>query len=141
MSEAESYISEPVQPPILERLRSALEHEHAKALGAHQATINTIKQHIPSLSDEDEDLIIERMADDPDGNIADPADLALRTCHCGAKIDGFYEYAGHLIAVLGGESTMEKSKRQRAADLLSDREIDGILDAHNAWPVDHEEGE
>lgn len=85
---------------IIERLRTSLEHEHAKALGAHQATITSIKLHIPSLSQDDENEIMQRYWDQ-DGDVGcDVAALALRTCACGKKIDGFYEYVDHLVEVL-----------------------------------------
>lgn len=68
-----------------------------------QAAIEVIEQHIPSLTDEDESLIEDHARDwlfpDP-GFKSDAADLALRTCHCGVKIDGFYEYVDHLKEVL-----------------------------------------
>lgn len=60
------------------------------------AAIETIKQHIPSISDEDEQDIIDNLFDD------DVAGLARRTCHCGLRIDGFYEYVEHLIDLFGG---------------------------------------
>ena len=63
-----------------------------------------IRQHIPSLKDEDEDEIFSKVPGltrydrlgTPD---TDVADLAIRTCGCGIRIDGFYEYTDHLIAV------------------------------------------
>lgn len=54
-----------------------------------------IRNHTPSMTDEDEDLINERV-NRWDENVS-PADYALRTCMCGKRIDGFYEYANHLI--------------------------------------------
>jgi len=60
--------------------------------------IEVIRQHIPSLSEQDERDINEAAWD------GDAADLALRTCACGVRIDGFYAYVDHLIAVFGGES-------------------------------------
>lgn len=59
-----------------------------------------IDAHIPSLSDDDERLIHERIS--RIGGIdegVDVADLALRTCACGERIDGFYAYVDHLNAV------------------------------------------
>lgn len=69
--------------------------------------ITTIKEHIPSLSDEDEELIYDNIID-PD---RDAADLALRTCACGMKIDGYYAYVDHLITVFGGESHLAGKAR------------------------------
>jgi len=65
--------------------------------------IETITAHIPSMSEEDETEIV-RLASAALFDDGDVADLALRTCACGASIDGFYGYADHLIAVFGGES-------------------------------------
>lgn len=65
--------------------------------------IATIKAHIPSLSDEDE-TEITRLASNALFGDGDVADLAIRTCRCGAAIDGFYGYVDHLISVFGGES-------------------------------------
>lgn len=74
--------------------------------------IKTIHEHIPSLSDEDETVInglaVEMIGSafdfDPSHDNTDAADLAVRTCACGRKIDGFYDYVDHLTAVFGGES-------------------------------------
>jgi hypothetical protein len=60
--------------------------------------VKVIKDHIPSLSDEDEDLIYERVTRWDEDVTA--ADYALRTCHCGKQIDGFYEYVDHLMDLL-----------------------------------------
>jgi hypothetical protein len=53
-----------------------------------------LKDHTPSLSDENEEEMSEIFKKDWD--IMDFADYALRTCSCGARIDGFYEYVDHL---------------------------------------------
>jgi len=69
--------------------------------------IKTIREHIPSLTDEDDAAITDRILDQIDsrsGDEGDNADLALRTCMCGVKIDGYYSYVDHLITVFGGES-------------------------------------
>jgi hypothetical protein len=61
-----------------------------------------INEHIPSLTPEDEDAILERLSDfDAGDGEADVGDFALRTCACGKAIDGFYDYAEHLIAIAG----------------------------------------
>jgi hypothetical protein len=65
--------------------------------------IATIHEHIPSLSDSDEAEII-KLTGNVLFNEGDVADLALRTCRCGAPIDGFYGYVDHLTAVFGGTS-------------------------------------
>jgi len=57
-----------------------------------------ISAHIPSLSDEDEQMILDSMF----GMDTDVADLAKRTCACGQAIDGYYDYVDHLIALFGG---------------------------------------
>lgn len=83
----------------------------AAAISEHatrQATLVLLAQHVPSLSDGDEQEIIERAfrmvqesfsIKEPE---TDVADLALRTCSCGKKIDGFYEYVDHLTEVFRG---------------------------------------
>ena len=60
-----------------------------------------LDKHIPSLSDENETAIYEvmRRMYSLEYDSADVADLALRTCPCGEKIDGFYEYVDHLKEV------------------------------------------
>jgi hypothetical protein len=66
------------------------------------AAISIIDQHIPSLSDDDEadiDDLVTAYSIRLDEAIT-VADLALRTCHCGKKIDGFYEYVDHLKEVI-----------------------------------------
>ena len=67
------------------------------------AAVSLISEHIPSLTDENVEeinLAIFNMAFEEKG--VDHADLAIRTCHCGVKIDGFYEYVDHLKEVLSG---------------------------------------
>jgi hypothetical protein len=65
----------------------------------HGNPVETIKAHIPSLSDYDESELIDR-AHSFDSEGDDVANLALRTCACGVRIDGFYEYVDHLISLL-----------------------------------------
>ena len=67
--------------------------------------IAIIDAHIPSLTDEDEDYIdnsARLYVSDP-GIERDAADLAVRTCHCGVAIDGYYEFVDHLKDVLRKE--------------------------------------
>ena len=47
------------------------------------------------MSDSDEAEIVRRMSAD-----VDVADLALRTCMCGRRLDGFDDYFEHLRAVV-----------------------------------------
>lgn len=54
-----------------------------------------LEHHGPFMSDADEEEIIRRI-----GASDDVADLALRTCMCGRRLDGFDEYFEHLRAVL-----------------------------------------
>lgn len=61
--------------------------------------IATINAHVPSLSDEDIEAIYQRAA-----AIDQAADLAIRTCSCGQRIDGFYEYVDHLISIFEKEA-------------------------------------
>ncbi|MEO6326081.1 MAG: hypothetical protein ABIQ65_15755 [Thermoanaerobaculia bacterium] len=66
-------------------------------------TFEIIDQHIPSLSDENEAEILDNamlLGIYDEGVGVDVADLAIRTCHCGVRIDGFYEYVAHLKEVL-----------------------------------------
>jgi hypothetical protein len=66
---------------------------------------DVIDEHIPSLTEENEDELA-RLAEAFVSPIAirdgytDVADLAIRTCRCGEKIDGFYDYVDHLKAAL-----------------------------------------
>ncbi len=72
-----------------------------------------LREHTPSLTDEDEYEINDKAVDLVNSAIlgtgdVDVADLARRTCRCGVRIDGFYEYIDHLrnaagiTPVLGG---------------------------------------
>ena len=69
------------------------------------ARANLIRQHIPSITDENEAELIELIPGlltydklgTPDTDIAD---MAIRTCACGTRIDGFYEYVDHITAKL-----------------------------------------
>jgi len=61
--------------------------------------LDVIDEHIPSMTDEDEEAIDELASNlDWDGPTA--ADYAIRTCSCGDKIDGFYEYVEHLKSAI-----------------------------------------
>jgi len=62
----------------------------------NSAAIAIIEAHIPSLSDENEAEISEVVY----STDWEASDLAVRTCACGKRIDGFYEYADHLIDVM-----------------------------------------
>ncbi len=51
------------------------------------------------MSDENEkeiDHLASFRGDDPYFSQFDPADLAIRTCQCGRRIDGFDDYLQHL---------------------------------------------
>ena len=54
-----------------------------------------LKAHGPYMSDADEAEIIRRISETDD-----VADLALRTCVCGRRLDGFDDYFEHLRAVI-----------------------------------------
>jgi hypothetical protein len=62
---------------------------------AARMTSAVIEAHGPYMSDEDEAEIIHRMVES-----ADVADLALRTCMCGRRLEGFDDYFEHLRAML-----------------------------------------
>jgi len=55
-----------------------------------------LRAHTPSLSNENEGEIYDRIVED-----GDAADFALRTCSCGKRVDGFYEYVDHLREIEG----------------------------------------
>ena len=57
------------------------------------AVIATLSAHGVYLSDADESELIKRFVQ------FDDVALALRTCMCGARIDGFDEYWNHLYEV------------------------------------------
>lgn len=57
--------------------------------------LGVLDAHGPFMSDADEEEIIRRI-----GASDDVADLALRTCMCGRRLDGFDEYFEHLRVVL-----------------------------------------
>ncbi|MFV2062502.1 MAG: hypothetical protein ACC726_03190 [Chloroflexota bacterium] len=54
-----------------------------------------LETHAVYLSDANEQELIRRAFETDD-----VADLALRTCRCGARIDGFDAYADHIREVL-----------------------------------------
>lgn len=58
-------------------------------------TRTQLNQHGAYLSEHDEAEIERRLGAD-----ADIADLALRTCLCGVRLDGFDDYHAHLVQVL-----------------------------------------
>lgn len=60
-----------------------------------------LSSHGTYMSDRDEDEIIANVA-----RFQDPADYALRTCLCGARIDGFDAYHLHLVDVFREASSM-----------------------------------
>ena len=66
--------------------------EDAPRLGTPMAVLDA---HGVYLSDGDEAEILRRMVE-----ARDPAELALRTCQCGARIDGFDAYLDHLYEAL-----------------------------------------
>jgi hypothetical protein len=57
--------------------------------------LTALDAHGPFMSDADEAEIIRRMLESDD-----VADLALRTCMCGRRLDGFDDYFEHLRGVL-----------------------------------------
>ena len=63
-----------------------------RATSVHPVTIDA---HGPYMSDSDESEIIRRMVESDD-----VADLALRTCMCGRRLEGFDDYFEHLRAVV-----------------------------------------
>ncbi len=66
--------------------------------------VQIIQAHIPSLTDAN-DLELDGLRFNSDVDrfgqpAVDNADLAIRTCACGERIDGYHEYVAHLIAML-----------------------------------------
>lgn len=65
--------------------------------------------HIPSITNDIEPEL-EKLAGEVAYSYGEPgepevADLALRECGCGKRIDGFYEYVDHLREVFGVDSS------------------------------------
>jgi hypothetical protein len=79
---------------------AAMEEKYEPFNPVKDVVIKTIKEHIPSLTDENDAEIVELAFDGGSG----AEDWAIRTCPCGARIDGYYQYVDHLITVFGGES-------------------------------------
>ena len=102
----DEYASEERLPDGLRQHRCPLtgrcRHEHLHASGVRAVLF----KHVPSLSDEDAAQIVENivMITGSHEDQTDIADLALRTCSCGVRLDGFYQYVDHLNAVFGGET-------------------------------------
>jgi hypothetical protein len=63
-------------------------------------SLTVLQQHAVFLSDSDEAELVRRA-----GATADVGELALRTCLCGARIDGFDAYWEHLRAALAGSAS------------------------------------
>ena len=77
--------------------------------------IEILKAHVPSLTDQDADAIYFAVAN-PE---ADAADFAIRTCSCGQKLDGFYEYVDHLASRLpAGPTTISRQEREDINEAL-----------------------
>lgn len=64
--------------------------------------LSLLAQHGPFMSDTDEAEIIRRVVESDD-----VADLALRTCMCGRRLDGFDDYFTHLQSVLASEKSSD----------------------------------
>ena len=64
------------------------------------SVLDVLNQHMVFLSDEDEEAIDKAIYDGTNA-----ADLALRTCLCGARLNGFDEYHQHLREAI--ERTIE----------------------------------
>lgn len=71
-----------------------------------KTAIEVIDEHIPSLTDEDEDELRNRAHNAAllTAGAVDLADCALRTCRCGIRIDGFYDYVDHLKEMIRKET-------------------------------------
>lgn len=70
--------------------------ELSDAEKAFQAGLNALlRNHTPSLSEGD-DAEISSLIPEVSWGEGDVADLAIRTCSCGTRIDGYYEYIDHL---------------------------------------------
>ena len=68
--------------------------------------VDILNAHGAYLSDADEAEIDDRMAAG-----ADVADLAVRTCLCGLRLDGFDAYHAHLVEVLTALPTAPSEER------------------------------
>lgn len=62
------------------------------------ALLEVLNKHGCYMSDQNSQTILDRTFSMDDKY--DTADLALRTCMCGAYIDGFDEYLNHLAEVI-----------------------------------------
>jgi hypothetical protein len=76
---------------------------------AEAYAIGIINAHVPSLTEANEEEInnlvlayVSPIAIRED--YTDVADFCIRTCSCGMRIDGIYQYIDHLVALFGGES-------------------------------------
>lgn len=95
------------------------EHASSKILDAHG----------PYLSDADEAEIVRRLATSDD-----VADLALRTCMCGRRLEGFDDYFEHLRGVL--EASPSPSTGMRDSPTMTtprDPETDVVLGDEVLW--------
>lgn len=81
---------------------SSSDYDTGVADGSQRAVddvLDVIDEHIPSLSDDNETEIVDLIARSPWEDF-DVADYAIRTCSCGDRIDGFYEYVDHLKSAI-----------------------------------------
>jgi hypothetical protein len=62
--------------------------------------IELLNKHWPSMRDEDESTMMDRLSHIWDNPDFDLADMARRTCACGLILEGFDEYVVHLKEVL-----------------------------------------
>lgn len=95
-------------------LPKGMNREHAYIAGIQDREdeiIGLLHEHHPSLTDANEEEITASVFaivgesltfNGRPGEETDVASLAIRTCACGLRIDGFDEYVFHLGEVFGG---------------------------------------
>ncbi len=72
------------------------------ALNGRSSATDILALHGPYLSDANEAEIVELLATSDD-----VANLAIRTCMCGRRLDGFDDYYEHLRAVIRTAATRD----------------------------------
>ena len=95
MHSCERCSSERTQLDLPGNIKTLDEAYIAGEIAGQDKAIALIEEHIASLTDANETEMYSKPA-----ALEDLANFALRTCRCGLRIDGFYEYADHLKEIL-----------------------------------------